>query len=426
MRAHLERPETGREKTREGIGTTDMCLQHSRKRSARSRSAWVAAAVSLVCSVLVARPGPAIAFQWPWDRDGPWPSSSNEPVRELDHALLLPGEAEGRDVRFVVFGDQRALADREWPELIARIADLHAGSAVDFILDTGDIVYDGRDSDQFHFLRNLLRPVRDIPYLVAVGNHEVHNNDSPEARANTAAFLGYVDAQFDAERMYYRKDIGPATFLLLDSNDLVYGPHGERGACPDTIAPNTPEGRQMVWLSEQLALTPTERLVIVVVHHPFVQASDKHLSQARSLWNTRFGGRSILDMLADAGVDLVLTGHTHTYERYRLERSDGRTVSLVNISGRPRDAFLWYGASSRRPEDIRGEELEWFEEEGFDPLDGWSISQEEVMLSEDEANQFALFMLGPDGRLTMEVRFLDEDAPDGVRAAPVVELHSGL
>jgi hypothetical protein len=48
------------------------------------------------------------------------------------------------------------------------------------------------------------------------------------------------------------------------------------------------------------------------------------------------------------------------------------------------------------------------------------------MSKSEEADQLGVFEISPNGRLTMEVRFLDEDAPEGIRSAPVVELHSGL
>jgi 3',5'-cyclic AMP phosphodiesterase CpdA len=345
----------------------------------------------------------------------------------LDHPVLASGALDSsRIVRFVAFGDQRALAEEEWPALIEHVASLHATTPVDFILDTGDIIADGRATDQFHYLRNLLRPVRTIPYVVAVGNHELHNGDSAEARRNTAKFLAYLDPAFGADRMYFRKDVGRAAFLVLDSNALVYGMEGEREALPDPIEPGSPEAEQIEWLDAEFASLSPDDLIVVAMHHPLIQAAAKHAGQARSLWNGHVHGRRLLDWMADAGVDLILTGHTHTYERYRLEREDGRTVALVNLSGRPRDSLLWFGAGDRRPADIRGEEASWLAEEGFEPLAGWTISQESVMSKSEEADQLAVFEISPNGRLTMEVRFLDEDAPEGIRSAPVVELHSGL
>jgi hypothetical protein len=360
---------------------------------------------------------------------GPWPSTSLEPILALDHptieTLLDSGAvgAAGSTYRFVAFGDQRALADGEWQEMMARIAELPAAQAPAFLIDTGDIVDDGRHGDQFHTLRDILRPVKHLPYLVGIGNHEVDNNRTRGARVQAAAFLSYLDDELSPDRLYYRKDIGPATFLFLDTNDFTYGENGDRNACPLAIDPNTREGAQLAWLREQAAgLAAKDALVIAVMHHPLVQSSEKHSVAACALWNFSDGGETLADILADAGVDVVLAGHTHTYERFRMVRNDGRTVHLINVSGRPRNAFLWHGSSDRRAQDIRGGEAAWLEELGWLGVDHWEITQEEVMLEKDEADQFALFTVEPDGGLVMEMRFLDEDEPDGTRDGEPVRL----
>jgi hypothetical protein len=120
-------------------------------------------------------------------------------------------------------------------------------------------------------------------------------------------------------------------------------------------------------------------------------------------------------------VDLILCGHTHTYERFVAERTDGRKLTLVNLSGRPRNTVLWIGASSRRAHDLRGGEAEFFGENGWKNLDRWRIRQEDPML-ENEANQFGVVTVGGDGSLLLGVHFLDDAAPGGTRAAREVQI----
>jgi hypothetical protein len=327
--------------------------------------------------------------------------------------------------RFAVFGDQRALADGEWQEVIARIDELPAERAPHFLLDTGDCVENGSHSDQFWFLRDLLHPVRRLPYLVGIGNHELHNNDGEAGRENTARFLSYLDPELSPRRFYYRKDLGPAVFLFLDTNIFTYGEDGERDACPLSIHPQSDAAEQLAWLRRQAAeVRERKGPVIAVFHHPFVQSSKKHAKAAAALWNFDDNGQGLATILADAGVDIILVGHTHTYERFRIERlRDGHVMHLVNVSGRPRNAALWIGSGARRARDIRCREHEALRERGWRKLDDWRITQETFLAKDDEANQFVLFDVDADGGIRIQARFLDEDAPDGTRHGPEVPLH---
>jgi len=373
---------------------------------------------ALALAAGLAIPDRAVAFHWPWEGN-PWPSSSDLPVVTLDHPTVEEAEARGAlagEYRFAAFGDQRALADGEWQEMLAHIAAVDETRPLAFVLDTGDIVDDGSHADQFHMLEGILEPVADIPYLVGIGNHELDDNRTPVARVHTAEFLAYLDPDLSPERLWYRKDLGAATFLFLDTNDFTYGIDGDRRACPLSVEPGTREAEQLDWLRAQAAeLGGQDRLVIAVMHHPIVQSSEKHREAACSLWNFRDNGEGLADLLADAGVDVVLTGHTHTYERFRLVRSDGREMDVVNLSGRPRDAFLWIGSGDRRARDIRGREEEVLDELGWLGLDHWQIHQEDVMLKDEEADQFAVVTIEPTGGVLLEVCFLDDDAPGGVR-----------
>ena len=354
-----------------------------------------------------------VAFTWPWDLTGPWPGSSNQPVVPLERPMAeasIPPDATG--VRFAVFGDQRALADGEWQALIAAIDRSRMETPIDFLVDTGDIVQDGRHSDQFPFLRAILEPVSDLPYLVSVGNHETRDNRDPVARLQTATFLTQIDPAFSAERFYFRKDLGPCRVLFLDSNDFVYGDDGDERARTGPL-PGSRAAAQMHWLTTQLShREPPGTYTIVVLHHPFLQSSAEHREQAVALWDYGSGGRKLRDLFVSGGVDLVLTGHTHTYERFLLEK-DGARMHLLNISGRPRTSFLWIGDGARRPEDVRGREPAWFARHGWN-LDGWKVEQRALMLG-DERDQFAVFEIEGAEAPTVSVYLLDEGEPSGVR-----------
>jgi hypothetical protein len=317
--------------------------------------------------------------------------------------------------RFAAFGDQRALADGEWQRLVAGIDSVAAQDPdLLFVIDTGDIVNSGVHGDQFALHRDVLGPlVRDVPYWVTVGNHELDNNRSPAAREATAAFLSETDPSLRPDRLYYDKTVGPVRILFLDTNDMVY---------PGTTAESEAArirrlDAQMGWLEERLAGPEGDSLTVVCLHHPFLQSSAKHLEQARKMWTFAYGERTLPDILLDGGTDLVLTGHTHTYERFRVTRSDGRSLHLVNLSGRPRNAFLWIGASERRARDLRGREARWLRERGWPALTGWTIVQEDAMTG-DEANQFGVFTVSTSA-FTLEMYFDRGEAAPWARSPAV-------
>ena len=365
----------------------------------------------------------AAAFTWPGNAGDPWPASSDLPVPVLGHPALeevLPAGGGEGGFRFAAFGDQRALADGEWQSILGLIAGL-SGTPEEplFLIDTGDVVYNGSYSDQFVMLREILSPVSHIPYLACVGNHETRNNREAAARENTAAFFSSLDRDLSPERMYYRKDVGFARILFLDTNDLVYGDDG-RAVEGDPVAAGSRAEAQLQWLAGQFASDDRgeEALTIVVMHHPILQSSNRHLPQARALWNLQFQGRSIPDLLLDGGTDLVLVGHTHTYERFRFERNDGAEAVLVNISGRPRTSFLWFGRSARKAHDIAGEESEWLGKRGWKNLDRFTVTQEHWM-GGGGMNQYALFTVDGDGGILLDVRYIDDGGGDEIRSPQV-------
>ena len=401
-------------------------MKNPRKRPSGSSILWTL----VVAAALLTAPLSAQAFWPPWDVNAPWPRTSERPVTPLPNPDLSvragqrvqEGSADG-PVRFAVFGDQRALADGEWQAMVGEIARLDQATPIDAVIDTGDIVTDGRYTDQFARLQEILRPLAHRPYLVAIGNHELCNNKEPEARTNSAVALSSIDSSISRERLYYRKDFGKVSLLFLDTNDFVYGDDGERNACPLNADPATREGKQVIWLRgelDQLA-ADTSRVVICVMHHPIVQSSKKHHDAACSLWNFQDDGVALTDILADGGVDLVLTGHTHTYEHFRMVRADGREMHLVNLSGRPRDAFLWFGGESRRARFIRGRERDWFEELGWLGLDRWTIVQEDAMIGH-ETDEFGVVTVLPDGGVLLEMHYLEDASSLKFRVSPPVKL----
>lgn len=338
-----------------------------------------------------------------------WPTTSSDPAPTLEHpdfsATLRHAGIDGSAPwRVAILGDQRALADGEFQALVGAIAahedEVGGSPPLAAIVDTGDIVDNGRHADQFRMLQEILEPLRRWPYLVAAGNHELGPDLEPEARTNFVRFMGDAPGPlFSRQRLWYRKDAPGVRLLFLDTNEWVYGP---------TDNPRLRNDPQLAWLSAQMAEDFPGRTV-VFMHHPIVSSSQKHRDQSARMWSIAWNDEVLALMFARGGVDLVVSGHTHTYERFRLTAPDGGSFHLVNISGRPRDSFLWIGDGARRARDIRGRELEILGSAGWrrGELQGWTIEQLDGMFDPDtEENQWGELTIAPDGTLEMEMFFL--------------------
>lgn len=91
---------------------------------------------------------------------------------------------------------------------------------------------------------------------------------------------------------------------------------------------------QVPWLDSVLSNNPNKWTVITFHHPVFSGAKGRDNKELRNLWKPLFDKHS---------VDLVLTGHDHTYTRGQspktkntitgLNKKDGATVYVVSVSG---------------------------------------------------------------------------------------------
>jgi calcineurin-like phosphoesterase family protein/Big-like domain-containing protein/purple acid phosphatase-like protein/type IX secretion system substrate protein len=134
------------------------------------------------------------------------------------------------------------------------------------------------------------------------GNHEFYNGNTASATQTgpfyenftlpTAAELGGLASGTEA---YYSFDYGNIHFISLDSHD---SPRGTSGA-------------MLTWLTNDLSATNQE-WIIVIFHHPPYSKGSHDSDTETQLVEMR---QNALPILEQYGVDLVLSGHSHSYER---------------------------------------------------------------------------------------------------------------
>ncbi len=176
---------------------------------------------------------------------------------------------------------------------------------LDFYLHVGDMAYTkGRDAEfQEKFFEPYEPTLRNVVCWAAMGNHEGGTSKG------TTGIGPYYDAYVCPTRAeaggvpsgnesYYSFDYGRIHFVCLNSHDLD----------------RKPEGAMARWLKLDLERTKADWLVAFFHHPPYTKGShdsdkEKQLVDMRTY---------IMPILEAGGVDLVLTGHSHIYERSML------------------------------------------------------------------------------------------------------------
>ncbi|MBF5041498.1 PKD domain-containing protein [Aggregicoccus sp. 17bor-14] len=175
-----------------------------------------------------------------------------------------------------------------------QVADAMLALHPELFVALGDNAYDAGTEAQFQ--TNLFAPMAgllaEVPLFPSVGNHEYVTN---EAQPYLDNFYLPTNNALGSER-FYSFDWGFIHFVSLDSNCAL----GMSGADKCTLA------AQKAFVEQDLAAS-TAAWKVVFFHHPPFSSGD-HGSQLTM--RREFG-----PLFEKYGVDLVLTGHDHNYER---------------------------------------------------------------------------------------------------------------
>jgi acid phosphatase type 7 len=195
----------------------------------------------------------------------------------------------------------------------AATSDLLAGAMA--ILMLGDAQYpDGTLAEFLGSFDPTWGRFKSVMYP-SVGNHEYH----------TPGAAGYFDyfgaAAGPRDKGYYSFDLGAWHLVALNSNCP------EIGGCEEGSA-------QELWLRADLAASSSS-CTLAYWHHPLF-SSGLHGSNPRmaAIWQT----------LYDDGVDVVLSGHDHNYQRFAPQTADG----VADAQG-PREFVVGTGGRSLYP-----------------------------------------------------------------------------
>lgn len=236
--------------------------------------------------------------------------------------------------QFIFLGDAQNGLEEHWTRLVQRA--YKDGSDADLLVHPGDLINLGhRDQEWGEWMGAASPQAASIPNLVVPGNHEYFGPGGFRADRQLSQ---YWDLQFalpdngpegheDFEGTVYSTDYQGVRFIGLNSAYREAEQDDPAGQAAFIDA-------QAQWLEEQLQDNPN-RWTVVFFHHPiYSTAREKGEGQPelRERWRP---------LLEEHGVDLVLSGHDHSYgrgftadERYgdNPDRLDG-PVYVNSVSG---------------------------------------------------------------------------------------------
>ena len=173
---------------------------------------------------------------------------------------------------------------------------------LDLILTTGDNAYKSGKNREFQ--RAVFEMFGDLinkyPYWPAYGNHDARR----WAFFNIFTFPenGELGGVASGSENYYSFDYANIHFVFLDSEK----------------SKRESDEKMLEWLRKDLAAT-RQQWLIAVFHHPPYTKGGHDSDSLRDSWGRMTDMReNALPLLEAAGVDLVLGGHSHTYERSHL------------------------------------------------------------------------------------------------------------
>lgn len=203
--------------------------------------------------------------------------------------------ADTNEVTFIVYGDSRTR-----PDVHRRIVEQMLDKNAVFVAHSGDLVSSGDHYEQFgpQFFEPVKGLAETVPFHIAKGNHEGKKGNFeklliPEGQKTTFGF-----------------DYGPVHFFCVDnySSDLT-------------------TREQLKQIADD-ARKSKAQWKFVGYHKPSLNFGGH--------WSD-WGYPDALRILSEAGVDFVMSGHSHQYERFRPVAppagSDGGYVTHITCGG---------------------------------------------------------------------------------------------
>ncbi len=196
---------------------------------------------------------------------------------------------------FAVFGDTQ-----KNPKVSGQLAVMAWAQRPSFLVHVGDLVDKGSIAGHWteHFFPGMKPIAQRIPFYPVLGNHE----------ENSQNYFDYMS--LPTPEYHYQFTYGNTQFFMIDSNRNI-----------------APGSEQFEWLREELSKSKAVWKIACHHHPPYSSDEDDY----GNLWKTRVStrgdlrARQLSALYDEFGVDIVWSGHIHSYERTWPVR-EGRAV----------------------------------------------------------------------------------------------------
>ena len=232
-----------------------------------------------------------------------------------NYFLTAPPANSKRKIRVSAFGDCGLNNSNNQTNVRDAFLNFRGNTPTDLWMLIGDNSYDGDDpAFQVNFFAPYQTNLMKNSMLFSIpGNHDYSNNTTLAASHNIPYFSIFslptnaeAGGVASGTKEWYSFDYGPIHFVMLDG----FGTRNINGTdtrfYSDTI--NHPE---VIWLKQDLAAT-TKKWKIVYQHFPSYSSGAHNSETNPDLIAIR---QFISPILERFGVDMVLQGHSHNYER---------------------------------------------------------------------------------------------------------------
>lgn len=230
-------------------------------------------------------------------KDSGYMADFNELVPGEKYSVKIPGYGKltffappekGKSFTFAAISDHQTIEEITEQGFMAV-----AGEKPDCIVSAGDMLEDGKIKNWRKNFFEKISLLRGIPFACAEGNNDTGG--------------GLFSSYFGLENRWYAAKYAGVTFIFLDSN-----------------MPLRSGSEQLEWLEKTLCEDSSDWKVVVYHHSSF--------NSTEPDWSFTKNREEITSLFEKYGVNLVINGHIHLYDRTKLINGV-QYVTLPTMSG---------------------------------------------------------------------------------------------